>query len=109
MPVRNEPRVEGAYALANSLPVPPWRNRAMSTIESAPASIPATREAILNPAFATLSVETDNHASASSRSHSGENAGPPLVNVLRLKGRGPATSKRVEPTAIVGVGVDVGL
>ena len=40
----------------------------MSSIESAPATIPATSEATFNPAFAPLSVGTVRCSSASSRS-----------------------------------------
>jgi hypothetical protein len=40
----------------------------MSSIESAPATIPATSEVTFNPAFDPLSVGTDRCASASSRS-----------------------------------------
>lgn len=38
----------------------------MSSIESAPATIPATRDATFSPAFAPLSVGTDSHSSARS-------------------------------------------
>jgi hypothetical protein len=65
---RNEPSVEGAYARANSRPIPPCRNSAMSSIESAPATIPATNEATFNPACAPLSPGTLRCSSASSRS-----------------------------------------
>ena len=37
-------------------------------MESAPATIPATREVTFNPALAPMSVGTDNHSSASARS-----------------------------------------
>ena len=40
----------------------------MSSIESAPAAIPATSEATFNPAFAPLSVGTVRCSSARSRS-----------------------------------------
>jgi len=36
--------------------IPPWRSSAMSSIESAPATIPATSDDTFNPAFAPLSV-----------------------------------------------------
>ena len=55
---RNEPNVEGAYALVKTLPIPPWRSSAMSSMLSAPATIPATSEATFNPGFAPLSVGT---------------------------------------------------
>jgi hypothetical protein len=49
------------------LAIPPCRSSAMSSMLSAPASIPPTNEATFNPAFAPLSVGTDRCASASSR------------------------------------------
>jgi len=55
---RNEPSVEGAYALVKTLPIPPWRSTAMSSMLSAPATIPATSEATFKPGFAPLSVGT---------------------------------------------------
>ena len=55
---RNEPNVDGAYARAKTRLIPPCRNNAMSSIESAPATIPPTSEATFNPAFAPLSVGT---------------------------------------------------
>jgi hypothetical protein len=65
-------------------------SRAMSSIESAPASIPATREETFSPAFAPLSMRTDNHASASSRS--------PTDPADRINGRSPATDTRFGST-----------
>ncbi len=55
---QNELNVEGTYALVKTLPIPPWRSTAMSSMLSAPATIPATNEATFNPAFAPLSVGT---------------------------------------------------
>jgi len=49
---RNDPNVDGAYVPANSFFSPPWRSKDMSSIESAPASIPATSAVTFNPAFA---------------------------------------------------------
>jgi hypothetical protein len=40
-------------------PIPPCRSSAMSSMESAPATIPATNEDTFNPALAPLSVGTD--------------------------------------------------
>ena len=51
---RNEPSVEGAYALVKTLPIPPWRSTAMSSMLSAPATIPATSEATFKPAVSAL-------------------------------------------------------
>jgi hypothetical protein len=39
-------------------PIPPWRSNTMSSIESAPATMPPTNEATFNPAFAPLSDGT---------------------------------------------------
>jgi len=39
---RNVPNVEGARTPVNNRPIPPWRSRSMSSMESAPATIPAT-------------------------------------------------------------------
>ena len=83
---RNEPSVEGAYALAKRRPIPPWRSSAMSSIESAPATIPATSEATFNPAFAPLSVGTLKCSSASSRS--------PARSASASTGTNPATETR---------------
>ncbi len=50
--------VEGAYAPVKTLPIAPWRRTAMSSMLSAPATIPATSEETFKPAFAPLSVGT---------------------------------------------------
>ena len=55
---RNEPSVDGAYARAKTRPIPPCRSNAMSSMLSAPATIPATSEATFNPALAPLSPGT---------------------------------------------------
>src|SRR3954453_14432393 len=65
---RNDPSVEGAYAPVKTLPMPPWRSRAMSSMLSAPAAIPATSEHTFNPVWAPLSVGTLNRSLARSRS-----------------------------------------
>jgi len=63
---KNDPNVEGAYAWVKIRPIPPCRNSAMSSIESAPATIPPTSDATFNPAFAPLSVGTHRCSAASS-------------------------------------------
>ena len=55
---RNEPNVDGANEPAKTRPIPPCRNNPMSSIESAPATIPATSDDTFNPACAPLSVGT---------------------------------------------------
>lgn len=55
---RNEPSVEGAYTRSNERRIPPCRSRRISSIESAPATMPATKEETFAPAFAPLSVGT---------------------------------------------------
>ena len=49
-------------------PIPPCRNSAMSSMLSAPATIPATSEDTFNPALRALVVGTLRCSSASSRS-----------------------------------------
>ena len=49
---RNEPSVDGARTPPNSVSIAPCRSRSMSSIESAPAAMPAARQATLRPAFA---------------------------------------------------------
>ena len=55
---RNDPSVDGAYARAKTRPIPPCRSKAMSSMLSAPATIPASSEATFKPAFAPLSPGT---------------------------------------------------
>jgi hypothetical protein len=50
-PRRNEPSVEGARNPPNTRGSAPCRNRSISSIESAPASMPATRHTIFKCAF----------------------------------------------------------
>jgi hypothetical protein len=64
--LRNEPNVEGAYARVKTRTIPPWRSSAMSSMLSAPATIPITSEATFSPALAPLSVGTPTWSSASS-------------------------------------------
>ena len=54
----NDPNVDGAYGRSNTVPIAPWRNKAMSSMQSAPATIPATRQPTFVPALAPLSVGT---------------------------------------------------
>jgi hypothetical protein len=48
--------------------MPPCRSTAMSSMQSAPAAIPATSDATFNPAFAPRSVGTDRCPSTKVRS-----------------------------------------
>ena len=57
-PRRNDPNVEGAYGPVEDPPIAPCRSSAMSSMLSAPATIPATSELTFNPALAPLSVGT---------------------------------------------------
>ena len=57
---RTDPSVNGAYARSNNRPIPPCRSRFMSSIESAPAHIPATSAITFAPAWEPLSVGTLN-------------------------------------------------
>ena len=52
---RNDPSVDGARTPSNSVLIAPCRSRPMSSIESAPAAMPATRQPTLRPAFAPQS------------------------------------------------------
>jgi hypothetical protein len=63
---RNDPNVDGAYGRSNSLPIPPCRNSARSSIESAPAAIPVTSAITFRPGWAPLSVGTLRCSSARS-------------------------------------------
>jgi hypothetical protein len=55
---RNDPSVDGARTPPNGSVMAPWRSRSMSSIESAPAAIPATRQATFRsgytPVFAVI-------------------------------------------------------
>jgi hypothetical protein len=96
---RNEPNVDGAYAFANSLPIPPCRNNAMSSMLSAPATIPATSEATFNPGFAPLSVGTVRCASASRRR--------PADSARASTGTSPADDTRFGSSNTADVRADV--
>jgi hypothetical protein len=48
----NVPTVEGAYTPSNSVFMPPLRITSMSSMQSAPATIPAIRVASLGAGFA---------------------------------------------------------
>src|SRR3954453_19916133 len=84
---RNDPSVEGAYVPVNTLPIPPWRSRAMSSMLSAPAAMPATSEDTFNPALAPLSVGTVIRSSASSRR--------PALRATAISGPRPAADTRL--------------
>jgi hypothetical protein len=83
---RNEPNVEGAYPWANNRPIPPCRSNAMSSMLSAPATIPATSEETFNPALAPLSVGTVRCSSTRSRS--------PTDSASAITGTSPAEDTR---------------
>jgi hypothetical protein len=55
---RNDPSVDGARIPANTSPIAPCRRTSMSSMQSAPAVIPATRQPIFasafTPAFAVI-------------------------------------------------------
>lgn len=57
----------GSYGRSNTFGIAPCRSKATSSMQSAPASLPATNEVTLRPAFAPLSVATDRCVSASVR------------------------------------------
>jgi len=65
---RNEPSVDGAYGRSNTVAMAPCRSSAMSSMLSAPATMPATSAVTFRPALAPLSVGTDTCSSARSAS-----------------------------------------
>jgi len=48
---RNEPSVDGARTPPNRSGMAPWRSRPISSIESAPAAIPATKQATFTSGY----------------------------------------------------------
>ena len=62
---RNVPNVDGARTPSNSRSIPPCRSRSISSIESAPATIPATSACTFKRAFGdgTLSLSATSSAS----------------------------------------------
>jgi hypothetical protein len=74
---RNDPNIDGAYARANNRPMPPCRSRCMSSMLSAPATIPATNATTFNPGCAPRSVGTVNRASARSADPPAQPTQPP--------------------------------
>ena len=64
---RNDPNVDGAYGRSKRVPIAPCRSKAMSSMLSAPATMPATSEVTFAPALAPLSVGTLRCSSANCR------------------------------------------
>ena len=48
---QERPSVKGARTPSDSRGIPPWRSSAMSSMQSAPATIPATKLGIFRPAL----------------------------------------------------------
>lgn len=71
---RKVPYVDGARTPANRRLIPPWRNRFRSSIQSAPASIPATTPAVLIPAFGLGTVNDDSSRSYQPAASASRNA-----------------------------------
>jgi len=96
---RNDPSVEGAYAELKTLLIPPWRNTAMSSMLSAPATIKPIREATFKPALAPLSVATVRRSSVSVHK--------PAASASAITGTRPAADTRFgsPKTAVVRVRV----
>ena len=96
---RNDPSVEGAYAEVKTLLIPPWRSTAMSSMLSAPASIPPTIEATFSPGLAPLSVATVRRSSVTVRR--------PAASASAITGTRPADDTKFgsSKTAEVRVGV----
>jgi hypothetical protein len=55
---QERPKRRRRVGMAEHRRIPPYRSNATSSIESAPATIPAISEATFSPAFAPLSVGT---------------------------------------------------
>ena len=79
--------------------MPPCRSSAISSIESAPATIPATSEATFTPALAPLSVGTLNNLSARSAS--------PARAANLITGTSPADPTRFGSSNTADVDLDV--
>src|SRR5215213_4250965 len=96
---RNDPNVEGAYGRSNNRAIAPCRSRARSSIESAPAIIPATSALTFPPALDPLSGGTLSRSPASASS--------PASAASRITGTSPAadtrfgSSKLAAPTGLV--------
>jgi hypothetical protein len=58
VPEREGPQERAERRRANKRPIPPCRNRPMSSMLSAPAAMPATSETTFAPACAPRSVGT---------------------------------------------------
>ena len=83
---RHNPSVDGAYARSKTRPIPPCRNRAMSSMLSAPAIIPPTSDDTFSAAFAPLSLGTDTCSWANLRS--------PAASAKATTGTSPADDTR---------------
>jgi hypothetical protein len=84
-PRRNVPNVEGARTSVKTWSMPPWRSRSMSSMLSAPASIPPTSDITFAPAV-PCAPGTVSHSSARSRS--------PIRSANTTAGTNPADAIR---------------
>jgi hypothetical protein len=85
---KNDPSVDGARTPPNRSVIAPCRSKSMSSIESAPAAIPATRQLIFKSAFTPhrLAIVTRLRATAAS----------PARSASDITGTSPARDTRFE-------------
>ncbi len=96
---KNDPSVEGAYARVNTRLMPPCRSSPMSSMESAPATIPATSAVTFDPALAPLSLGTVRRSSASTRR--------PAASASATTGTRPADDTRFGSSKTADIAADV--
>jgi hypothetical protein len=90
---RNWPRVAGAYTPPNSRAIPPDRITSRSSIQSAPAAIPATIEVSL-PAGFTAAEATRVEPKQSNVTRSAINPDSPVCSASSITGTRPAHDTR---------------
>jgi hypothetical protein len=93
---RNVPSVEGARTPSNSRPIPPWRSRSRSSIESAPQTIPAMMARIFAAAFAppAAAIRSRSASSVPARTDPPATSPPPARHTTRGSDRRTARRSR---------------
>src|SRR5262249_29200679 len=86
---KNVPRVEGARTSANTRPLPACRNRSTSSIESAPATIPASRLITFAAGFAPPLL-----AAPTIATHPATSSGSPIYSPNATARTSPASAIR---------------
>ena len=87
--------MDGARTPSNSSPIPPWRSTSRSSIESAPAIIPATTPPTVNGVFAPSGPATLRRSATSSAS--------PQSWARRITGTSPAHDTRFDSSKCADV------